>query len=171
MKNIKYSRLKKHRRYTTSELSYLLGVHIDTVRSWVKRGLKPICRFECQYLFIGCEVISFLETERTARKCKLKDNEIYCVVCKKPSVTPTEHVKIVVHCDDLLSKYYIYGICQHCGREIQRFSSEKECLSWQKHNWVLTENVDQLYGVNKYFGYTDFEKKEISQQIRRKNVG
>ena len=34
--------VKIHRSYTVEEASILLGVHRNTVREWIKRGLTPI---------------------------------------------------------------------------------------------------------------------------------
>ena len=74
---------KIHRNYTVEEVAALFGVHRNTVREWVKRGLPTIDR-ERPMLILGRDLAAFLQARRVKNKRTCQPGEIYCVRCRLP---------------------------------------------------------------------------------------
>jgi excisionase family DNA binding protein len=74
---------KIHRSYTVDEIASLFGVHRNTVREWVKRGL-PTSDDRRPILILGRDLVAFLQARRTKNKRTCKPGEIYCVRCRAP---------------------------------------------------------------------------------------
>lgn len=74
---------KIHRNYSVDEIATLFGVHRNTVRAWVKRGLatsddrRPM-------LILGRDLVTFLQAQRAKNKRTCQPGEIYCVRCRAP---------------------------------------------------------------------------------------
>lgn len=74
---------KIHRSYTVDEVAGLYGIHKNTVRDWVKRGL-PTSDDRRPMLILGKDLAAFLQSKRMANKNPCKPGEIYCVRCRAP---------------------------------------------------------------------------------------
>lgn len=74
---------KIHRNYTVEEVAALFGVHRNTVREWVKRGL-PINDDRRPILILGRELIAYLRARRVKNKRRCQPGEFYCVRCRAP---------------------------------------------------------------------------------------
>ena len=74
---------KIHRNYTVDEVAHLFGIHKNTVREWVKRGL-PTSDGRRPMLILGRELVAFLTARRTKNKRTCQPGEIYCVRCRAP---------------------------------------------------------------------------------------
>lgn len=74
---------KIHRNYTVDEVAGLFGVHRNTVREWVKRGL-PTNDARRPLLILGRDLVVFLQAKRAKNKQTCQPGEIYCVRCRKP---------------------------------------------------------------------------------------
>ncbi len=74
---------KIHRSYTVEEVASLYGVHRNTVREWVKRGL-PTSDDRRTFLILGRDLVAFLQAQRTKNKRTCRPGEIYCVRCRAP---------------------------------------------------------------------------------------
>ncbi len=74
---------KTHRNYSVEEAASMLGVHRNTVREWIRRGLRTIDDRR-PLLIRGCDLGEFLRAKRTANKRTCKPGEIYCVRCRVP---------------------------------------------------------------------------------------
>lgn len=74
---------KIHRNYTVDEIAHLFGIHKNTVRDWVKRGL-PTSDGRRPMLILGRELVAFLTARRTKNKRTCQPGEIYCVRCRSP---------------------------------------------------------------------------------------
>lgn len=74
---------KIHRNYTVDEIAHLFGIHKNTVRDWVKRGL-PTSDGRRPMLILGRELVAFLSARRTKNKRTCQPGEIYCVRCRAP---------------------------------------------------------------------------------------
>jgi hypothetical protein len=82
---------KIHRNYTVEEVAGLFGVHRNTVREWVKRGL-PTNDDRRPILILGRDLASFLRARRAKNKRTCKPGEIYCVRCRAPKTPAGEMV-------------------------------------------------------------------------------
>ena len=74
---------KIHRNYTVEEIANLLGVHRNTVREWVKRGL-PTSDQKRPFLVLGRDLRAFLQARRAKNKRPCQPGEMYCVRCRTP---------------------------------------------------------------------------------------
>lgn len=74
---------KIHRNYTVEEVASLYGVHRNTVRAWVKRGLPTNDELR-PMLILGRDLVAFLQAQRTKNKRTCQPGEIYCVRCRAP---------------------------------------------------------------------------------------
>ncbi|MGV0949790.1 MAG: helix-turn-helix domain-containing protein [Azonexus sp.] len=74
---------KIHRNYTVEEIATLFGVHRNTVRAWVKRGL-PTSDDRRPMLILGRDLVAFLQLQRAKNKRTSQPGEIYCVRCRMP---------------------------------------------------------------------------------------
>lgn len=74
---------KIHRNYTVEEIATLFGVHRNTVRAWVKRGL-PTSDDRRPMLILGRDLVAFLQVQRAKNKRICQPGEIYCVRCRAP---------------------------------------------------------------------------------------
>ncbi len=74
---------KIHRSYTVEEIAKLYGVHRNTVRAWIKRGLPTIDQRR-PVLVLGSQLAEFLQAKRLANKRPCAPGEIYCLRCREP---------------------------------------------------------------------------------------
>lgn len=74
---------KIHRNYTVEDVASLFGVHRNTVREWVKRGL-PTSDNKRPMLILGRDLAAFLQARRAKNKRTCQPGEIYCVRCRAP---------------------------------------------------------------------------------------
>lgn len=74
---------KIHRNYAVEEIATLFGVHRNTVRAWVKRGL-PTSDDRRPMLILGRDLVAFLQAQRAKNKRTCQPGEIYCVRCRAP---------------------------------------------------------------------------------------
>jgi hypothetical protein len=75
--------VKTHRSYTVEEVATRFGVHRNTVREWVKRGL-PTCDHKRPTLILGRDLAVFLHARRTKNRQTCAPGELYCVRCRAP---------------------------------------------------------------------------------------
>ena len=74
---------KIHRNYTVHEIASLFGVHRNTVREWVKRGL-PTNDNRRPMLILGRDLVAFLRARRAKNKRTCPPGELYCFRCRAP---------------------------------------------------------------------------------------
>ena len=110
---------KIHRNYTVEEVAILYGVHKNTVRAWLKNGLKA-CNDTKPLLILGCDLREFLKTKNNQGKQKCKLWEIYCVRCREPK---EPYGGMVDYQPRTSSKGSIVGLCPCCESPIYKFFS------------------------------------------------
>jgi hypothetical protein len=74
---------KLHRTYTVEEVARLFRTHRNTVRTWLKAGLRPIDGRR-PALVLGDELRRFLSERRASRKRPTPPGMIYCLRCREP---------------------------------------------------------------------------------------
>lgn len=74
---------KFHRSYAVDEVARLWGVHRNTVRAWLKAGLRTVdsCR---PTLIRGKDLVEFLTARRRANRRPCAPGEVFCVRCRSP---------------------------------------------------------------------------------------
>lgn len=109
-------RAKVHRNYTVEEVARLYGMHRNTVRQWVKRGL-PLCDDRRPALILGSDLAAFLSCERNRNKRPCKPGEIYCVRCRvpqQPALGMVDYQPLTATSGNLV------GLCPKCGGTMYR---------------------------------------------------
>ena len=85
---------KIHRNYTVEEVAGLFGIHRNTVREWVKRGL-PTSDGRRPMLLLGRDLVAFLSARRAKNKRTCQPGELYCVRCRAPRAPAGDMVDYV----------------------------------------------------------------------------
>jgi len=152
-KKINPNLVKIHRNYSVEDISNLLGVHNNTVRDWLKKGLATIDDNK-PALVLGSVLKQFLKDRRVANKRTCKDDEIYCMRCRLPR-NPAENMvdyKLInqnIGC--------LRGLCPVCHSVMNKFVSRGVLrLIMDKLDVSLPQDhkrlVDTSYPlVNSYF--------------------
>ena len=78
-------RAKLHRSYSVEEVARVCGVHRNTVRHWIKAGLRT-CDDRRPVLILGHDLRFYLQAKRTRNKRPCAPWQIYCVRCRTPQV-------------------------------------------------------------------------------------
>jgi hypothetical protein len=107
---------KIHRNYTVDEIANLFGVHRNTVREWVKRGL-PTNDGKRPMLILGRDLVALLVERRSKNKRTCASGEIYCVRCREPR-GPAGAMADYVPVTTILGN--LVGICPACETMMYR---------------------------------------------------
>lgn len=107
---------KIHRNYTVEEVASLYGVHRNTVREWLKRGL-PTSDDRRPMLILGADLVAFLKARRAKNKRACQPGEIYCVRCRVPRA-PAGGMADYLPVTETLGN--LIGICSTCETIIYR---------------------------------------------------
>ena len=134
--------IKLNYSYSLSEVSKLFGVHIRTVRSWVKEGLE-IIEGLYPYLVNGRSLKAFLEKRQTKRKIKLEENQMYCMKCRK-AVSPLNNSVSIIYSGKTIGNgikdFMLKGICPTCLTNLNRLSNDNK-MNIVKANFTIIEEV------------------------------
>lgn len=107
---------KVHRSYTVEEIAKLYGVHRNTVRAWIDRGLPTIDQRR-PVLVLGSHLADYLRARRTAKKRPCGPGEIYCLRCREPRAPAGG----VVRYHPLTpTQGNLVGLCGCCGAGLNR---------------------------------------------------
>ena len=107
---------KIHRNYTVDEVATLFGIHRNTVREWVKRGL-PTNDGRRPMLILGRDLVAFLTARRAKNKRTCQPGEIYCVRCRAPRAPAGDMVDYVPATATLGN---LVAICSACEAMMYR---------------------------------------------------
>ena len=107
---------KIHRNYTVEEIANLFGIHRNTVREWIKRGL-PTSDQKRPFLILGRDLVAFLQARRKKNKRPCKPGEIYCVRCRAPKAPAGDMADYQTVTETLGN---LVAICPDCGSIINR---------------------------------------------------
>ena len=87
-------RAKQHRSYNVAEAAALFGVHRNTVRTWMKRGL-PVIRIGGLVLILGSDLQGFHKRDAASRRRKCAPGQLYCLRCREPRFPEPGSAKFV----------------------------------------------------------------------------
>lgn len=107
---------KIHRNYIVEEIAALFGVHRNTVREWVKRGL-PTIDDRRPMLILGADLVAFLRALRVKNKHTCQPGEMYCVRCRVPRAPAgdmADYEAVTATLGNLI------GICSKCEAMMYR---------------------------------------------------
>jgi Helix-turn-helix domain len=108
--------VKIHRSYTVEEVTRLLDVHKNTVRTWIKQGLSTIDDKRPK-LILGRDLSVFLKAKRIRNKRPCKPGEMYCVRCRVPRSPALNMAEYQPKTESLGN---LFGICPDCGIGMNR---------------------------------------------------
>lgn len=111
-----YCLAKIHRSYSVEEVSCLLAIHKNTVRNWLRQGLKAIDE-QRPTIIQGVELRRFLRNRRTHAKQTCGPGRIFCLPCRAPKV-PAGNMAECIAVSETTGT--LRGICPDCDRMIYR---------------------------------------------------
>jgi hypothetical protein len=126
-------RAKRHFSYTLAEVAELYGVHRQTVRNWLKSGLKQLDSGR-PALFHGEELNRFHDERRAARRRKCGPRELYCFGCKEPREPAGS---MLDYLPGTGKTGVVVGICPECD-SLMRQNIGKDRLAQLKTNLEVT---------------------------------
>ena len=127
-KNYNPNRVKINRSYTVEEAASLLGVHKNSVRSWINNhGLMTIDDKK-PFLILGKVLREFLQLRRSKNKSKCLPHEIYCLKCKKPRTPAGNMAENIPETD---TRGRLISICPVCESLVNRYITFKQVLKIQ----------------------------------------
>ena len=107
---------KIHRSYTVEEIAKLYGVHRNTVRAWIARGLQTVDQRR-PILVLGSHLVAFLQAKRAVNKRPCGPGEIYCLRCREPRRPAGGAVRYHPLTATLGN---LVGLCGRCGAGLNR---------------------------------------------------
>jgi hypothetical protein len=111
--------VKIHRSYTVEEVARLLRKHKNTVRAWIKQGLRPIDGRR-PTLIHGLELVSFLQNRRMSGKQPCPPGYMYCLKCRSPK-QPAAGIADYLPISDTSGN--LRAFCPDCGKFMHRRAS------------------------------------------------
>ena len=109
-------RAKIHHNYTIAEVASLFGVHRNTVRHWIKRGLGVVTIGRTA-LILGSELRDYLKRARGTRRTACGPGAMYCMRCRAARTPPPELVEVAT-CN--VASLNLRGMCPDCGSLMHR---------------------------------------------------
>lgn len=148
-----FRRVKIHRNYTVEEVALLLGVHKNTVRTWIKEGLPSIYE-KRPMLILGRDLSSFLHARRVKNKRPCKTNQLYCLRCREPKVPAGNMVDYQPVTESLGN---LFGICPDCETGMNRRTSLIKLVQIRELlEVILSEGLQHIVGSNQPSVNSDF---------------
>lgn len=140
-------RLYPHRRvrywysYETDEITSLFndtGLHPQTVRSWIKAGLKTIDSRKPALIY-GNDLISFLKNRNDKNKCKTAFDEFYCMKCRDARPVYQKTISLEHQGQFLRAR----GPCRQCKSHM--------CKSYSLATYPQLQKTFKLVGVSELY--------------------
>jgi hypothetical protein len=93
------------------EAADLLGVHKNTVREWIKKGL-PLCDGKRPALILGRVLAEFLKAQKSKNKRTCQSGEMYCLRCREPRKPVPDLLEYRATTDKVGN---LKAFCSHCS--------------------------------------------------------
>ena len=162
-KNPDRRRIRIRRTYSVPDVAKLLDVHVNTVRRWLKKGLRTI---DCQIptLIHGAELRRYLDARAKSKKQKCGPDEMYCLTCRAPRLPTLGSVSVA----DLNEKTVrLVGICCTCGGIICRAGSASRLPEYTASFGPLQRRTPSLKGSSIPLLDGDSKEHDDNAQIQR----
>jgi len=114
------------------------GLHPQTVRAWIKNGLKTVDSGR-PILIYGDDLISYLKTQNSKNKCKTEFDEFFCMKCKDARNIFRNKI-VIEHKNNFLKAN---GYCRECKTSMYK-SYKMEDFPQLRKNFSLVD-VLELY--------------------------
>ena len=117
--------IRTRRSYSPTDVSDLFSISRKTVSRWVKEGLTPIRPNSRPLLITGQVLKDFILGKRSSKKVDLRDNEYYCLSCRKAK-RPKSRTEVLVKTGKRIGKsnreqYRKIAQCCSCGTKVSKF--------------------------------------------------
>jgi excisionase family DNA binding protein len=112
-------RAKTHYSYTVAEAAALFSVHRNTVRNWIRRGLRTVSAGRL-VLILGSELRDYLTRTKAQRRTRCGAGAMYCLKCRGPRRPPAELIEIAA---TTATAANLRGLCPECGTFMHRRAS------------------------------------------------
>lgn len=109
-------KVKIHFSYTVEEIARILAVRKNTVRAWLKAGLRAIDDRR-PALVQGKVLRAFLESKRTVNRRACQPGTLYCVKCRAPQRPALGMIDFVPRTS---SSGNLRALCEACGTLMHR---------------------------------------------------
>jgi len=119
--------------YSLETVSALLGVHPNTVRVWIKVGLKTVDDHR-PILIFGQDLVDYLNAKNRSHKRPCAETELFCCKCQKPRVPCNGVVQIKI----TPGRVNLRGVCNACGTLVHKAISPSK-IEWYKTLLTVTE--------------------------------
>lgn len=110
------NRIKQSSIYDAGEIAKLFGIHPNTVRHWLKDGLKAIDDRR-PILIHGATLKAFISEKQQAKRQKCAPGEFFCFRCRAPR-KPWGNVADASWHTDKIAK--LTGLCSVCETTMHR---------------------------------------------------
>ena len=136
-KKYEIRKIKSKRSYTFKEIADRLSIHERTVQSWHTGGLVALEGSNNPYLVMGTEVQNYIKLQRLKNRVVLKDNEFYCMGCKK-AVVPEKIYKYMngIRMGGNKQSVRLNGVCPACKRKVNKFTTREQFILEGKSNTI-----------------------------------
>jgi predicted transcriptional regulator len=114
-----HRQVKIHRNYTVEEIASLFGIHKNTVREWLKAGLR-VLDDKRPMLILGQELAAFLQGRRIKNKQSCRPGEMYCFRCRAPKMAAGDMADYLPQTEKL---GMLKAICPDCHTMMNRHVS------------------------------------------------
>lgn len=137
-----HRRVKRDLTHSIDEIAVLFGIHENSVRSWLGKGLVPIDDHR-PTLVHGSDLIRFLGDKQRKRKRTCAPNEFYCCRCRKP--VPAWENLVDIHFQTE-KRILLKAVCPHCGTGLNRVGNRAQLPKYQNLFEVQTITDRRLRG-------------------------
>jgi hypothetical protein len=111
-----HRRLRKHRSYTVAEAAERLGIHQNTVRHHMKRGL-PYVETRAGALILGEAAQAYFSKRKAGAKSPCPPGAMFCLRCRVPRRPPPELIELI----QIEGRPpNLRGLCPECGALMHR---------------------------------------------------
>ena len=118
--------IKAKRSYSPKDMAVLFGINKATCLRWIKNeGLNVLQENTSPLLIMGKDLKKFLSERNKKRKTNLKENEYFCMKCKKAvkaKIGSEENISTGKTIGkDKRKQLNKIGFCEFCGTKLNKF--------------------------------------------------
>ena len=122
-----------HSSYYVSDLVDLFNVAENTIRAWIKAGLKTIDN-KTPIMIYGADLKEFLNNKQKKKDRKCQNDEMSCFKCKSPQKILNNKAELTFLKD---KTFHLKGKCQGCNSTMNRIYSLSKMEEMEKILTIL----------------------------------
>jgi hypothetical protein len=103
--------IKQSASYDAGEIAKLFGIHPNSVRHWLKGGLKPIDDRR-PVLVHGSTLKTYLSEKQEAKRQKCGPGEFYCFRCRAPRKPWANMADAAPHTEKIIKLTALCSVCE-----------------------------------------------------------